>query len=50
MEITESEAIVESVTMTEILNLSSWDRPRSHVELSGFIARHEANLPEESDN
>ena len=44
METTESEDVIESVTMSDILNLSSWDRPRSPAELHGFMARHEAVL------
>jgi len=40
----DEEAKVESVTMTDILNLSSWDRPRSSEELTNFISRHEVAL------
>ena len=35
------EASVESVTLSDILGLSSWDRPRSTDELKSFVTRHE---------
>ncbi len=41
------ESDVESVTMSDILRLSTWDRKRETSELIGFIARREAML---SDN
>ena len=44
MDNTQEEGSVESVTMTDILNLSSWDRPRTSEELVSFITRHEAEL------
>lgn len=40
----QEEADVESITMSDILNLSSWNRPRDTAELIDFIARHEAGL------
>ena len=43
MEIT-SDAIIEPVTMTEVLSLASWDRPRTADELKGFISQREASL------
>ena len=33
--------IVEPVTMSEVLELASWDRTRSDDELRNFIARRE---------
>lgn len=35
-------APIESVTMTEVLELATWDRPRSSEELKGFLAQREA--------
>jgi hypothetical protein len=46
METTEEN--IESVTMSDILQLSSWDRPRNTDELLGFIARHEAALSDQA--
>ena len=39
MEITPSR--VEPVTMSEVLELASWDRPRTTTELRSFIERRE---------
>lgn len=39
-----TDAIIEPVTMTEVLALTSWDRPRSSDELRGFISQREAAL------
>lgn len=45
-----SEADVESVTMSDILQLTTtWDRPRTTEELLGFIARREAALTDETE-
>lgn len=35
------ESDIEAVTLTDILGLTTWDRPRSSDELQGFITRHE---------
>lgn len=35
---------VEAVTMSDILNLSSWDRPRTSDELISFISRREVAI------
>lgn len=37
-------AIVEPVTMSEVLSLASWDRPRSSEELRDFVSQREAIL------
>jgi len=37
-------ANVEPVTMSEVLELATWDRPRSTDELKSFIARREAAI------
>lgn len=34
--------LVEDVTKSEIMNLASWEKPRSTAELLGFIAKREA--------
>ena len=33
---------VEPVTISEVLNLASWDRPRSNDELRNFVSAREA--------
>lgn len=33
---------IEPVTLSEVLNLASWDRPRSNEELRNFISTREA--------
>ena len=35
---------VESVTMSEVLQLATWDRPRSDQELDAFISAREAAI------
>jgi hypothetical protein len=47
MDITEEN--VESVTMSDILQLSTWDRPRDTSELMSFIARREAAVSENTE-
>lgn len=49
MDITEELSQVESVTKSDILQLS-WDRERSTDELMGFIARREAAIADLSDD
>lgn len=44
MDINIQQGNVESVTMSDILHLSSWDRPRTTDELIDFISRREAAL------
>lgn len=47
--ITTGSSSVEPVTMSELLNLASWNRQRSNDELREFIARREnilANISE----
>ncbi len=43
------ESDVESVTVSDILRLSSWDRKRETSELIGFIARREAMLSDDAE-
>jgi len=35
---------IEPVTLSEVLELASWDRPRSNDELRNFISTREAIL------
>lgn len=35
---------VEQVTMSEVLELATWDRPRTNEELRSFINRRESAL------
>lgn len=42
MESTNSQ--IEQVTMSEVLELATWERQRSSEELLGFIERREAVL------
>jgi len=35
---------IEPVTMSEVLQLATWDRPRTNEELRDFISRREAML------
>lgn len=37
---------VEPVTMSEVLELATWDRPRSNEELQAFISQREAAIAE----
>jgi hypothetical protein len=48
MDITEESGQVESVTMSDVLQLG-WERERSTDELMGFIARREAAVADLSD-
>lgn len=37
-------ASIEPVTLSEVLSLATWDRPRSNEELRDFISRREATV------
>lgn len=50
MDINTQEASIEAVTMSDILNLSTWDRTRTSDELISFISRREAALQDISKN
>jgi hypothetical protein len=39
-----TEGIVEPVTMSEVLELASWDRPRTDEEIENFISSREAAI------
>lgn len=42
-----STAEIEPVTMTDILELATWNRPRTSDELRSFIEAHHAALPDD---
>ncbi|HEX6257956.1 MAG TPA: hypothetical protein VFZ48_00585 [Candidatus Saccharimonadales bacterium] len=37
---------IEPVTLSEIVGLASWDRPRSDEELRAFVDRHDSAIDE----
>lgn len=37
-----TKAIIEPVTLSEVLQLATWDRPRSNDELRDFISQRES--------
>lgn len=37
-------ANIEPVTLSEVLELASWDRPRTNEELRDFISRRESTI------
>jgi hypothetical protein len=37
-----TQSTVEPVTISEVLSLASWDRPRTNEELRDFISQREA--------
>ena len=39
-------ADIESVTVSEILDLATWNRPRTSEELQTFIRSHHDRLPD----
>ena len=39
-----TQGIVEPVTMSEVLELATWDRPRTHDELENFISARESAI------
>lgn len=38
---TSATANIEKVTISDVLSLATWDRPRTDVELDDFISRRE---------
>ena len=40
---------VEPVTVSDVLGLASWDRPRTSEELQNFITSHHAALPDSTE-
>lgn len=39
MEAIETTSIIEPVTMSEVLGLETWNRPRTEEELKSFVAQ-----------
>ena len=39
-----STSTIEPVTISELLGIASWDRPRTDDELQSFRSRHEQEL------
>jgi len=39
-----TQANIEPVTMSEVLELATWDRPRTNEELRDFISTRESAL------
>ena len=39
-----TQASIEPVTMSEVLNLATWDRPRTNEELRAFISQRESAI------
>lgn len=37
-----TKAIIEPVTLSEVLQLATWDRPRTNDELRDFISQRES--------
>lgn len=37
-----TQATIEPVTMSEVLSLATWDRPRSNEELRDFLTQRES--------
>lgn len=42
MEATSQATVIEPVTMSEVLALASWDRPRTNDELRDFLSQRES--------
>lgn len=40
---------IEDVTVSDILDLATWNRPRSDEELHDFVTRHHAALPDNAE-
>lgn len=40
---------IEQVTVSDILDLASWNRPRSTEELQNFIRTHHNRLPDDTE-
>jgi len=39
-----NQAIIEPVTISEVLQLATWDRPRTSEELRDFVSRRTSML------
>ncbi len=47
MEMELQPADIEPVTMTDVLGLATWNRPRTTEELQNFIETHHNQLPDD---
>jgi len=39
-----SQSIIEPVTMSEVLDLATWDKPRSNEDLRDFVTKRSSLL------
>lgn len=39
-----SQSIIEPVTMSEVLELATWDKPRSNEDLRDFVSKRSAAI------
>lgn len=39
-----TQATIEPVTLSEVLQLATWDRPRTNDELRDFVSRRETMI------
>jgi hypothetical protein len=39
-----SQSIIEPVTMSEVLDLATWDKPRSNEDLRDFVSKRSSLL------
>jgi hypothetical protein len=39
-----SQSIIEPVTMSEVLELATWDKPRSNEDLRDFVSKRSSLL------
>jgi hypothetical protein len=44
-----SSSNIEQVTVSDILDLATWNRPRSTEELQNFIRTHHNRLPDDTE-
>jgi hypothetical protein len=42
-------SIIQPVTIDDILDLATWNRPRTSEELQSFVLTHHARLPEDTE-
>ena len=39
-----SQSIIEPITMSEVLDLATWDKPRSNEDLRDFVSKRSSLL------
>lgn len=42
-------ASIEQVTVSDVLELATWNRPRTDNELHDFVTTHHNRLPDDTD-